>query len=148
MKRMLSGFVVLALLVSSQSHTTAANKTSNGTKKYVVFHATGAFYSGDELAGTITIETTTGKVVSANLAVLDFFGNTVLAAFNGIPETLTGSASTEIFVGAANSTVIALVIPSASLKGYAGGDLVPGPYESRWWSWDGIDPLVGGTLEP
>jgi len=55
---------------------------------------------------------------------------------------------------ASNGTGIALVIPATSLKGYAGGYLVTGPYESHWWWPDysfrgnGVDSLLYGSLEP
>jgi hypothetical protein len=116
-----------------------------------VFYATGQFYESGELTGTVTIDTTTGKAVSADLAI-----PAVGEVFDGIPSTYTNSeGNVEISVG--SSTGILLVIPTASLKGYAGGDLVTDGVianESHWWwpvysfGYVGIDPLVYGSLEP
>jgi hypothetical protein len=151
MKRILYGIVVLGLLLGSQLQATAAQKSS----KQVVFYATGEFESGDQLRGTVTIDTTHGTVLWADLTVFDL-GNNVVATFGGTPgvgppftyTNLAGDLVIEVY--GFNSTVIALAIPSTSLKKYAGGSLVA--YES-YWSWPTIqfsqrDPLLYGSLEP
>jgi hypothetical protein len=147
---MLCRFVVLALLVASQSQSTAATKSS----KTVVFHATGEFESWYGLTGTVTIETTTGRVLSTNLAVVDAGGD-IVAAFTGIGTSTNSAGDVEIALIAGSfidpTAGIVLVIASTSLKKYTGGSLVPD--ESYWW-WANtsnsnvIDPLVGGSLEP
>jgi hypothetical protein len=154
MKRMLYGFVALALLVALQSQATAKKKPPPPPDTYVVFYATGQFYESGELTGTVTIDTTTGKAVSADLAI-----PAVGEVFNGTPSTYTNFAgNVEIIVDGNNGTGIELVIPSASLKGYAGGDLVVDGgmvgNETHWW-WPvysfgdlGIDPLGYGSLVP
>ena len=153
MKRMLCGFAVLTLLLALQSQAIAKKPPPPPPPPpdtYVVFYATGQFYSGYELSGTVTIDTTTGQAVSADLAVIGA-GNSEVAVFNGTPSTYTNSeGDVEISVG--YSTGIVLVMPTASLKGYAGGGLIAD--ESHWWwpvysfGYVGIDPLVYGSLEP
>jgi hypothetical protein len=149
MKRMLCGFVALALLLAWQSQATAAKRPS----KIVVFHAAGEFESGYGLIGTVTIETNTGRLVSANLAVVDF-GNNIVAVFNGYPSYTNSAGDVEIALvtGTFQSpTGLVLVIPSASLKGYAGGSLVAG---ESYWSWPSVNQwnqiyhLLDGSLEP
>jgi hypothetical protein len=140
MKRMLFGFVVLALLLASQSQATAKKKPPPPPDTYVVFNATGTFTTGP-LSGTVTIDTTTGQAVWANLLV----GG--LTVFNGVPSTSTNSAG-QVVISGGFYTGIALVIPSASLKGYVGGSLVSGFYGSRLYLEQGIDGLLDGSLEP
>jgi hypothetical protein len=150
MKRMLFGIVVLGLLLASQLQATAAQPS-----KQVVFHVTGGFESGFGLTGTVTIETTHGTVLWANLAVVDA-GNNIVAAFSGTPSTYTNSkGDVEIALVAGTSVNptggIVLIISSTSLKKYAGGSLVA--YTSYWWWWAAIqfrqtDRLLGGSLEP
>jgi hypothetical protein len=155
MKPVLSGFVVLALLLALQSQAMAKKKPPPPPPQldtYVVFYATGTFGSTGSLTGTVTIDTTTGEAVSVDLAV----GGGV-AVFNGTPSTSTNSSG-NVVISIGFLTGIQLVIPSTSLKGYAGGSLVGGgPYiadESAWWwpaySWGdpGRDPLLDGSLEP
>jgi hypothetical protein len=162
MKRMLTGFAVLALLVGSQSQAATKKEPPPPPDTYVVFRADGQFLSGYGLTGTVTIDTTTGEAVSAALAVVGPRYSEV-AVFNGAASTGTNPAGeVTIVVGSGFSTGIQLVIPSTSLKAYAGGSLVGGEsvegagieYESAWWSpvdsFDvfGIDPLLYGSLEP
>jgi len=94
MKRMLYGFVALALLLASQSQGVAAKKPPKGPPPppdtIVVFYATGQFYSGYELTGTVTIDTTAGYAVSADLAVVGA-GNSDVAVFSRWPSTYTST---------------------------------------------------------
>jgi len=144
-KRMLCGFVVLALLVSGQSQAAAKKKPPPPPPDtYVVFHATGQF-EGGYLSGTVTIDTTAGYAVSADLSVN---GEVV---FSGTPSTGTNSAG-DVVIEGGWSTGIYLVLPTASLKGYAGGELVP---DESYWFWTdcsfrdyGEAFLLYGSLEP
>jgi hypothetical protein len=158
MKRMLCGFVVLALLVALQAQAAPKKKSPPPPPPppdtYVVFYATGQF-EGGYLTGTVTIDTTAGYAVAADL---DVNGEVV---FSGTPSTGTNSAGNVVIEGGWSSGIY-LVIPSTSLKGYAGGELVPGEavlgamvgYESYWFWTDysfrdyGIAPLSYGSLEP
>jgi hypothetical protein len=60
MKPMLYGFVVLALLVASQSQATAAKPQPKKSTPQV-FSALGQFDDGYSLSGAVTIDTTTGQ---------------------------------------------------------------------------------------
>ena len=161
MKRMLCGFAVLTLLLALQSQG-IAKKTAPpppppplppppATDTYVVFYATGYFVNGDdELTGTVTIDTTTGQAVSADLAVVDGFGNEV-AVFGGTPMTGRNvrTGRVEIAVGNEISAAIVLVTESMSLQGYAGGSLLPTvSFWAEGYEYPSINYLYYGSLEP
>jgi hypothetical protein len=79
----------------------------------VVFDATGVFESGT-LTGTITIDTATGNVSSANLAIAPVKGHKDIV-FNVGTVSTDAAGNTEIYF--AGETFLVLIIPTPSLIG-------------------------------
>lgn len=147
MKRLLSVSIAVALIVVFQSPATASKakpKPSTGT----IFYASGQFDDGYALSGTVTIDTTTGEALAADLVIGDNF-----AVFKETPATYINAAGdVEIVVEASLYSGIVLVVPATSLKGYAGGSLVA---NDSYWFWPvyyfgsyGGSYLLSGSLEP
>ena len=90
----------------------------------IVFQASGSFTSGGTLSGTVTIDTATGDVLSADLSATVNQTFTFSNNIGGIPNY----ANSGLFVIVANATPggypIALIgVNENSLVGYAGGPI-------------------------
>jgi hypothetical protein len=156
MKRVLLGFVALALLVATECRATAAP---------VVFDANCMFESS--LYGTVTIDTATGKALSADLVLkvpgIVFDKNVSTSVVKGYVTTSKGRQVVhyvEIAVEGYDKYLkktawLYLVIPYPSLVGYEGGQLVPWD-GSRSWPFSvltigynvAFEYLYMGTLAP
>jgi len=122
----------------------------------VVFTATGEFENGWELSGTVTIDTATGKVVSADLGVTE--GSVVKYVFaKGV--TVHGSSRGPFTtIGISEGPVVpslGITVPGKSLVGYNGSSILT--YDYGYLSYivlgEGLNyvdmiPLDFGTLEP
>jgi hypothetical protein len=116
------------------------------------FSASGSFEDehGGQLSGTLTIDTATGKLVSADLVITEVeekdkkivFTNLTARSVNGVTR-ITG-----IGTGFAD---IQLTLPESTLVGYQGGQIEPGT--SSWAPYGEGFGVIGfgltsGTLEP
>ena len=137
MKRMLVGFVVLALLMVVEC-SAGGNKSTNKGTTFSVFCT---FDSGDFLnSSTITIDTTHGSVLSADLYLYSPFSGE--EGYFYAPSVSTNAAGdVEItFSGWYDDlgefpAELVLTLPVTSLKNYAGGDIIAS--DSYWEYWDG-----------
>jgi hypothetical protein len=122
----------------------------------VVFTATGEFENGWELSGTVTIDTATGKVVSADLGVTE--GSVVKYVFaKGV--TVHGSSRGPFTtIGISEGPVVpslGITVPGKSLVGYNGSSILTSGFEllSYIEIGEGLNyvdrlPLNFGSLEP
>ncbi len=144
MKRVLFGLVASAMLVAAECQVKAAP---------VEFSVMGEFIGGGDLEGTITIDTATGDVKSADLVVAESgnvvsfgeFGGTVKVVSGHVVITLDSDTGSEYF---GPDAVIQLVIPADTLVGYKGGRLVPYTQGATVFSkWTGGDLGEGSVTE-
>jgi hypothetical protein len=128
---------------------------SQATAAPVVFEASGEFDDGCKLSGTVTIDTATGKVLSADLRVA--FGSVERYVFDGSVSVLRSSEGpygpyTRIEFGPGTGQGFALLyiaLPGTSLVGYDGSEIYPNfePYSGAYFG-DYWVPLITGSLEP
>jgi len=122
----------------------------------VVFDASGEFENGSELSGTVTIDTATGVVLSADLSITNDTGETYL--FNDrVSAKHYGSWTTISFGGAEILPVLVLSVEGRSLVGYDGSSILP-LYDAGFllsgivWAgglyYSDESPLLSGILEP
>ena len=120
-----------------------------------VFDATGDFSDGSTLAGTVTIDATTGMAIAASLTVT---GPTSFTVQGIVSQSYSSSpfGYDDIVVGSEAFRFIELVIPSSLINYSLGGPLdsvaSPSPYDSLPSYWDQevapITPLTSGSLTP
>jgi hypothetical protein len=140
----------------------------------VVFDATASF-EGASLSGTVTIDTATGEVVSADLEVVipsPIVGQPESVVFDGLTATTFAKEQCVELTGRVESedgpAELVLLVPQASLVGYAGSPLARGisfsgktgaglascfiQYEDTGGLYGGVYeyeyPLETGSLEP
>jgi len=136
---------------------------SQATAAPVVFEASGKFSNGSPLSGTVTIDTATGKVLSADLSAM---ANSVeLLVFDRVISVSHwhdgATAMTTIAIGEATNDdeYLYLVVKESTLVGYTGSHLVPGgiPAEDEGGSCIAVRDYLGykyllyldpGSLEP
>lgn len=125
---------------------------SRATAAPVVFEASGLFDDGRRLSGAVTIDTATGKVLSADLSVT--FGSVETYVFDGSVSVLrsNGGQYTQIEFGRGTGEGFALLyitLPGTSLVGYDGSELYPQKLEnSGAYFGDYFVPLSYCSLEP
>jgi len=132
-------------------------RASQASAAPVVFDATGDFNGvvGETvLSGTVTIDTATGKVVSADLKVEEGGTTLIFDQFRSVAVVGSGSLqSVAITVDGYNEksrapVVLQLAVPHASLVDYAGGILKPyrvnAPPPTTYW----YAPKTGGIYGP
>ena len=138
---------LLGVLLSLAARATAAP---------VVFEASGEFENGGELSGTITIDTATGKVLSADLSVTGFDVNLV---FDKVAHVLDSYRGPVTGIGINEGPIVPMLgitVPGKSLVGYTGSSIVShqaGQFLSYVLLGEGTDyvdeiPLMRGSLEP
>jgi hypothetical protein len=127
---------------------------SRSTAAPVVFEASGEFNDGRKLSGTVTIDTATGKVLSADLSVT--FGSVEIYVFDGSVSVLRPGGGpyryTTIEFGPGTGEGYALLyitLPGTSLVGYDGSEIYPPKLEnSGAYFGDYFVPLSYCSLEP
>jgi hypothetical protein len=118
----------------------------------VVFEASGLFDDGRRLSGTVTIDTATGKVLSADLSVT--FGSVEMYVFDGSVSVRrsNGGPYTQIEFGPGIGEGYAglfITLPGTSLVGYDGSELYPQILEnSGAYFGDYFVPLSYCSLKP
>ena len=138
---------LLGVLLSLAAQATAAP---------VVFEASGEFENGWELSGTVTIDTATGKVLSADLSVTGFDVNLVFDKVAHVLDSYRGPVTGIGITGGPIVPSLGITVPGKSLVGYTGSSILSyqaGQYESYLLLGEGtyyVDeiPLVRGSLEP
>jgi len=120
-----------------------------------VFTASGSFYDGSVLSGTVTIDTATGKVSSVDLIINQPNGKGKIV-FNYVPPygttTYTKYTTRMAFYGgfAARTVELQLTLPVSTLVDYEGGKIESlfggeSMYEI-WYPWY-YSGLATGTLK-
>jgi hypothetical protein len=137
---------------------------SQATAAPVVFKASGEFEdTGATLSGTLTIDTATGHLLSADLIIIDHSGDVVAGEY--VFTTITSPVkSTTIRLsghGPKFESGMQLTLPVSTLVGYKGGSIISGlapafhgasvweilVEEEGYGRWT-VDYLVTGSLEP
>ncbi len=135
--------VLLGVMAALATQATAAS---------VVFEASGLFNDGRRLSGTVTIDTATGKVLSADLSVT--FGSVEMYVFDGSVSVRrsNGAPYTQIEFGPGireGYAELFITLPETSLVGYDGSELYPQTLEnSGAYFGDYFVPLSYCSLEP
>jgi|SRR5580704_7538188 hypothetical protein len=131
---------------------------SQATAAPVVFEASGEFENGLELTGTVTIDTATGKVLSADLSLVE--GSVVKYVFDGrVSVARSTGPYTRIVIepGAVQGFAqLWITVPGTSLVGYDGsktlwsyaGEELSGAYLPDGTLYTYFVPLISGSLEP
>jgi hypothetical protein len=142
MQILISG-VALALICASLPRRAWANSLE--------FAASGTFTNGDVLAGTITIDTLTGTVISSSLSAM----GPITATFPiiGLQATIQNGLYHFQVTSVGGGNEIVFNIPTTNLVGYAGGQLCSGSCPQGAGSGIGANGsitsrLVSGTLSP
>jgi hypothetical protein len=96
-----------------------------------VFTASGSFDDGSELSGTITIDTDSGKVLSANVTLATFYQGKIdlTASPYGTTHGYGKYTTTIIFDGGINGRIVdsQLTLPVSTLIDFEGGKIESGP---------------------
>jgi hypothetical protein len=125
---------------------------TQATAAPVVFEASGLFDDGRRLSGTVTMDTATGKVLSADLSVT--FGSVEMYVFDGSVSVRrsNGAPYTQIEFGPGIGEGYAelfITLPGTSLVGYDGSELYPQILEnSGAYFGDNFVPLSYCSLKP
>ena len=128
---------------------------SRATAAPVVFEASGLFDDGRRLSGAVTIDTATGKVLSADLSVT--FGSVERYVFDGSVSVLRSNEGpygpyTQIKFGPGTGegfSGLDIALPGTSLVGYDGSEFYPYFEPSSGADFGGYwVPLVTGSLDP
>jgi hypothetical protein len=154
----ISFVAVLTAALTLGSHAIAHADTD------IMFSLTGVtMLSGASANGTVTIDTTTGIVLSEDITTVE---NSTLYTFNGTPDTVNTLHDTYWDIFDAGGNEFELSVPPLSLVGYLGGPLcevsaLPGNCPDENFSSNGIshaggftpdggsaDFIAGGSLTP
>jgi hypothetical protein len=143
----LRGLFLLGVQLYLVSHAAAAP---------VVFTASGEFENGWELSGTVTIDTASGKVLSADLSVTE--GSVVKYTFDKdvtVPRFSRGPFTTIEISEGSSVPSLGITVPEKSLVAYSGSSILT--YDYGYLSYivlgEGLNyvdmlPLNFGSLEP
>jgi hypothetical protein len=97
----------------------------------VVFTASGEFENGWELSGTVTIDTASGKVLSADLSVTE--GSVVQFVFDKVSHVVDYSYRGPVTgIGITEGPIVpclGITVPGKSLVGYNGSSILTSGFE-------------------
>jgi len=105
---------------------------SQATAAPVVFEASGKFSNGSPLSGTVTIDTATGKVLSADLTAKDGSSTVIFDTvyYGTVTQITTGRRggggpvwTRMFFADESEHYFLFLTVPEATLVGYKGSSL-------------------------
>jgi hypothetical protein len=136
----LRAVLLLGVMVALASQATAAP---------VVFEASGEFEDGTYLEGSITIDTATGKVLSADLIINNLPGGGE-SVFTPSSTTHTKNTTTMVFAGSYvhEPARLQLTLPVSTLVDYEGGGIQwESSYYDVYGSLKAPTPLAFGTLK-